>query len=91
MKIRGLPKATLCSVDDGYGSLLTVNNGTTLFVIDNIDNLDTDNVTILSKAALRNIMTEVDDKSIEISKEALENLATVEKVSTVNGVPTEEE
>ncbi len=74
-------------VNDDAGAYLTVNGGRSLFVIDRINGMDVSEIQIVSKKFLSNILSEVDSKATELTKEAL---STPESM-TVNGVPETEE
>ena len=88
-KIPNVESKQVIVVDDGFGSLLTVNDGASLFTIDNINDLDTNDIEIVSKVLMANIHAELSEKAEPITREILQNMKEEKTESTVNGVPTE--
>lgn len=88
-KIPTLESQNVIVVEYGDGSLLTVNDGSQLFVIDNINDIDVNDASIVSKSFVESILKETEDKATELTKDALKAEAAEVTSSTVNGVPEE--
>lgn len=86
-KIPSVESKNVLVIDDGNGGFLTVGNGDKLLVIDKINELDSNEASIVSRVFLDNVLEAVKQSATEIDEHTFDNAAAE---SSVNGVPTGE-
>lgn len=83
-KIPSIESKKVFVIDDGNGGFLTVGNGDRLLVIDRVNELDSNEASIVSSAFLENVLSAIKENAVEIDEHTFDNVDQ----STVNGVPT---